>query len=140
TDKAAEATASKLADLAHIVPEPAPKKHTGAKVFAVIAGCAAAVAAVAVWRRSRPQVDPWAEDPWDEEPRAWTTTARSEFSGAVTGIKSDIGDAAEHVGEFAGEAVAKGRGVRDAAEDAVEEVTDKAKHAAHEVADKAKDT
>ena len=101
------------------------KKHTGAKVFWLLATLIGLGAAAAAWTRSRSSVDPWAE-PW-EPTDAGTTHAR-------------VADAADAVGEAAGSAVAKGRdATRKAAEKvsaATESLTEKVSEAKDDLTEK----
>jgi len=147
-DKVRDAASARLTEIAHLeVPEPR-RSHTGAKVFWLVTGAAAAVAALFAWKRSKPTVDPWAEQPWEPADSAdrfkhRAAEAREELGGVVADVKHELGDAAEAVGEVAGEAVAMTRGATDRAREAAEraaektrEATDKAREAVGEVAEK----
>jgi phosphohistidine phosphatase SixA len=114
-DRARDATAARLTDLAHI-PVPEPKKsRTGAKIFWSIAGLAVAGAVVAVFRRSRPMNDPWAEEPWETAERDLKARAAEE-----------LGDAADTVGQTAGLAVARTREASEKVAERAREATRKA--------------
>ena len=118
-DKAREAASAKLSDLAHVEPpEPEKSPHTAAKVVWVVLGVAAAGAAAAAWQRSRPIEDPWAEQPWDDQPVE--RASRPDLDDVVTDVKHDLGDAAEHLGEAAGGAVARTREATERAKRATE--------------------
>src|SRR5690606_12329782 len=109
-DKARDGASAKLVEASHVAP---PKtchrlRHT---VLGVLTGGLVA-AAVQPWRRSTPNHDPWAEDPWEPAPgeegfKARAAEVREEFKGVVDDVRHELGDAAEAVGEAAGEAVAK---------------------------------
>lgn len=100
-DRARDVASTRLGDLAHIQPEPPKKSHTGAKVFWSIAGLAVVGAVVALFKRSQPTTDPWAEEPWEE--------AENDLRARAAEARDGLGEAAEVVGEAAGGAVARTR-------------------------------
>jgi hypothetical protein len=140
-DKARDVTSAKLTELAHLeVPEP-KKSHTGAKVFWLIAGIAAVGAAIAAWRRSQPQHDPWAEQPWESAEHG-ADRFKHRAAEAREEVRDDLGSAAEAVGEVAGEAVARTREATEKAKEASERVAERAREAtekAKEATDKARE-
>ena len=95
------------ADLPNKVAKAAHGKQHGnskAKAFWWIAGSAvAAGGAYVVWRKSQPEVDPWAE-PWEK-------VDGNTFDDVAREAKDAVGNAAEAVGEAAGATVAKSREV-----------------------------
>ena len=112
--EAGEAVAARIAkisgaaaDLPTQVAKAAHAKQHGnskAKAFWWIAGSvAAAGGAYVVWRKSQPEVDPWAE-PWEK-------VEGNTFDDVARDAKDAVGNAAEAVGEAAGATVAKSRQV-----------------------------
>src|SRR5690606_20932435 len=86
--KAADSVASKHGAAAKAAAARAAKsKKSGkGKTFWFLAGTAAAAGgAYAVWRKSQPEVDPWAE-PWEK--------VESEDSGAMSDVKEKVSGAA----------------------------------------------
>ena len=146
-DKARDVTSARLSELAHIQPPEPPKSHRGAKIFWFITGVAAVGAAAAAWRSSQPMNDPWAEQPWEpvgergsDRIKARAAEAREELGGVVTDVRHDAWDAAEHVGEVAGGAVARTREAGERAKEARDKVAERAREAtekAREVSEKA---
>ncbi|MBC7290771.1 MAG: hypothetical protein H5T83_05475 [Actinotalea sp.] len=120
-DKAHDVTAAKLSDLAHVQTK---KSHKGRNFFLFLALGGALAAAYQAWRRSTPTTDPWAEDPWQSTPPA--STRRSDFQGVVEDVRHELEDAAEAVGEAAGEAVARTREATGKAKEATGAATGKA--------------
>lgn len=102
-DRAHDVTAAKLTELAHVETK---KSHKGRNVLLFLALAGAGAAGYQAWRRSAPTTDPWAEDPWQATP---STTRRPDFQGVVEDVRHELEDAAEAVGEAAGEAVARTR-------------------------------
>lgn len=130
-DKARDATSAKLTEMAHLeVPEPEKKSHVLATIMWLLAGAAAAGAALAAWNRSKPTTDPWAEQPW--EPVDQDPTDR--FKAAAADVKYELGDAAEAVGEAAGETVARTRGATEKAAERAREAAEKAREATKKAA------
>lgn len=110
-DRAHDVTAAKLTELAHVETK---TSHKGRNVLLFLALAGAGAAGYQAWRRSGPTTDPWAEDPWPASPST-TGAARSDLQGVVEDVRHELEDAAEAVGEAAGEAVAR---TREAAEKA----------------------
>ena len=128
-DKARDVAAEKLAEIAHLEPPTPPKSHRFAKVFWTLTGIALIVAAISAWQKSKPTTDPWAEQPWEPaEPAERIKAHAAEARGVASDVRHELEDAAEAVGEVAGETVARTR-----------EATEKAKVAAREATEKAKD-
>lgn len=144
-DRARDATSAKLTEIAHIdVPEP-KRSHAGATVLWIFAGAAAAGAAYAAYRSSRPTNDPWAEQPWEpvesqgsDRFKARAHEAREELGGVVTDVRYDLGEAAESVGEVAGGAVARTREASEKAKEAGEKVAERAREATEKAREAAK--
>lgn len=140
-DKARDVTSAKLSEIAHVEPPKPPKSHTGAKVFWLVAAVAAIGAAFTAWRSSRPTTDPWAEQPW--EPAGGTPDFRARSAGlndTVTDVKHELGEAAEHVGELAGETVARTREATEKAAEKAREATEKAKEATRKASSRRRST
>lgn len=118
------------------------KKHTGAKIFWVVAVAVGIGAAVAAWNKNRSTVDPWAE-PWEPSAPEVTDSFRSRAHEAKEELSDVAGQAAETVGEVAGATVAKSRQaagkVAEAADDLGEKVAEAAKDLTEKVAE-ARDT
>lgn len=114
-DKARDLAAARLTELAHVPP---PKKsRTGAKVFWSIAGLAVVGAVLAILRRSRPSTDPWAEDPWEDD--------ETQLPIRTDAVRNGLADAADAVGEVAGEAVAVARDTTEKVKETTEKVAEK---------------
>lgn len=109
----------------------AERRHTGAKVFWVLAGLAGAGAAAVAWLRSRSTTDPWAE-PWEPTDSLGGESLKARAHTAANDLQDAVGDAADAVGEAAGAAVAKSR-------DAVTKAAQVVEHATEEIGDKAKE-
>jgi len=103
------------------------KSHKKWWFFGLIA---AGLAAYGAWRRSRPQVDPWAEP---------GPTPSHSFGAFVDNTKQAAGDAAEAVGEAAGVTVARGREARDKVADAAGDLGEKVSDATEDLTDKVSD-
>ncbi|MDR2378106.1 MAG: hypothetical protein LBD70_01590 [Bifidobacteriaceae bacterium] len=98
------------------------KKGRARKIVAWgLAGAATAGVAYWFWRQTRPVVDPWAEDEWDD----FDASPDEDIADAA-------GDAAEAVGEAAGHAVKAVTGAAKKAGDAVKKAGDAVKKAAAE--------
>lgn len=130
-DKARDAASAKLTEIAHVEPPEPPKSHTGAKVFWVFAGAVGVAGAIAAWNRSRPTTDPWAEQPWETD----TDHGQDRLKAAATDVKYELGDAAEAVGEAAGETVARTREVSEKAAERAREAAERAREAAEKARD-----
>lgn len=115
-DKARDLAAARLTELAH-VPPPPKKSRTGAKVFWSIAGLAVVGAVLAILRRSRPSTDPWAEDPWEDD--------ETQLPIRTDVVRNGLADAADAVGEVAGEAVAVARDTTEKVKETTEKVAEK---------------
>ncbi len=138
-DKARDVTAEKLAEIAHLEPPTPPKSHRFAKVFWTITGIALIVAAISAWQKSKPTTDPWAEQPWEPaEPAERIKAHAAEARGVASDVRHELEDAAEVVGERAGETVARTREATEKAKAAAREATEKAKDAVDEAIEKAK--
>ncbi|MGC5165347.1 hypothetical protein [Luteimicrobium sp. DT211] len=117
---AATTKAAKLADST----DGGGKSHKKWWLFGLLA---AGLAAYGAWRRSRPQVDPWAEP---------GPTPSHSFGALVDNTKQAAGDAAEAVGEAAGATVARGRDAREKVTDAAGDLGDKVSEATEDLTDK----
>ncbi len=120
-DKAGAAAAAVAAAAA----EQTKKKHTGAKVFWLVAAFLAIGAGVVAWSRSRSTVDPWAE-PWEP------VESTSDVQGRVA-------DAADSLGEAAGSAVAGARKAATKVSDAAGSLTEKVADATEDLTEKVAD-
>ena len=118
-------SADKLAAVAEKAAKSAEKaqsKGGKGKAFWWVAGTAAAAGgAYVVWKKSQPEVDPWAE-PWEK-------VEGSTFDDFVEETKDAVGHAAEVVGEAAGVTVAKTK-------ETAEELAEKAAEAREDLAEK----
>ncbi|WP_188037306.1 hypothetical protein [Actinotalea sp. JY-7885] len=123
-DKARDAASTKLSEIAHVEPPAPPKSHRFAKVFWLVAGVVGIVGAVGAWRRSRPTTDPWAEQPWETE-----DTGSERLKAAAADVRYELADAAETVGEAAGETVARTREATERAAALAREAAEKARKA-----------
>jgi len=124
---AVDAAASKAAKLADAADEQGGKSHKKWWFFGLLA---AGLAAYGAWRRSRPQVDPWAEP---------GPTPSHSFGALVDNTRAAAGDAAEAVGEAAGATVARGRDARDKVADAAGDLGEKVSDATEDLTDKVSD-
>lgn len=139
-DRARDIASEKLAEIAHLEPPKPPKSHRFAKVFWTLTGIALVIAAISAWQKSKPTTDPWAEQPWEPaEPADRFKAHAAEARGVASDVRHEIEDAAEVVGERAGETVARTRGATEKAKAAAREATEKAKAAADEALEKAKE-
>ncbi len=139
-DRAHDVAADRLAEVAHVEPPQPVKSHRFAKVFWTLTGLAMVAAAIAAWRKSTPTTDPWAEQPWaPAEPAERIKVHTTEAREVVTDVRHELEDAAEAVGEVAGETVARTREATAKAKEATEKATAKAKEATEKATAKAKE-
>ncbi len=114
-DKARDLANARLTGFAHVPPPPPKKSRTGAKIFWSIAGLAVVGAVLAAFRRNQPTSDPWAEEPWED----------LEEEAPLSRVRETLAEAADTVGEVAGEAVATARGTGEMLAEKARSLTEK---------------